>query len=313
MTNTNLFEPRFQNADAAREYLERLHWPHGSVCPHCGSGDNQTRLEGGKHRPGVVQCNECRKQYTVTVGTVFERSKVPLNKWLLATHLMCASKKGISAHQLHRMLGVTYKTAWFMAHRIREAMKTDNGPMGGPGHDIEADETYYGKDKTKPQSRMAIHNMNRIVSLVDRKTGRSTSIVFNGSFTSEDIGTYLKTNVDRQSRLLTDDNKAYRPVGREFSKHIWINHTQDEYVSANDRTAHTNTIEGFFGIFKRGMRGIYQHCGQQHLHRYLAEFDFRYSNRSGRGVEDRERADIALKGIAGKRLTYRRIGEALAA
>jgi hypothetical protein len=200
-----------------------------------------------------------------------------------------------------------------MAHRIREAMKTDGGPMGGPGSDVEADETYFGKDKTKPQSRMAIRNMNRIVSLVDRKTGRSTSIVFNGSFTADDIGTYLYSKVDRQSRLLTDDNKAYRRPGQEFAKHVWVNHTQDEYVSALDNTAHTNTVEGFFGIFKRGMRGIYQHCGQQHLHRYLAEFDFRYSNRSGRGVEDRERADIALKGIAGKRLTYRRIGEALAA
>lgn len=313
MTKTNLFEPRFQNADKAREYLEALHWPHGPVCPHCGSADDQKRLEGSKHRPGLVQCNSCRKQYTVTVGTVFERSKVPLNKWLLATHLMCASKKGMSAHQLHRMLGVTYKTAWFMAHRIREAMKTDDGPMGGPGSDVEADETYYGKDRTKPQSRMAIRNMNRIVSLIDRKTGRSTSIVFNGTFSADDIGAYLFTNVDRRSRLLTDDNKAYRRSGQEFAKHVWVNHTQDEYVSASDATAHTNSVEGFFGIFKRGMRGIYQHCGQNHLHRYLAEFDFRYSNRSALGIEDHERADIALKGIAGKRLTYRRTGEALAA
>lgn len=313
MKNTNLFEPRFQDADIARMYLEDLRWPHGPECPHCGSGDDQKRLKGGKHRPGLVQCNTCRKQYTVTVGTVFERSKVPLNKWLLATHLMCASKKGISAHQLHRMLGITYKTAWFMAHRIREAMKTDGGPMGGPGHDVEADETYYGKDKNAPQSRMAIRNMNRIVSLVDRKTGRSTSVVFNGAFNADLLGRYLLTRVDRQSRLLSDDNKSYRPVGQNFAKHQWVNHTQDEYVSASDPTAHTNTIEGFFGIFKRGMRGIYQHCGQQHLHRYLAEFDFRYSNRSGRGIEDRERADIALKGIVGKRLTYRRISRLAAA
>lgn len=313
MHNTNLFEPRFQDADIARMYLEDLRWPHGPECPHCGSGDDQKRLKGGKHRPGLVQCNACRKQYTVTVGTVFERSKVPLNKWLLATHLLCASKKGMSAHQLHRMLGVTYKTAWFMAHRIREAMKTDGGPMGGPGHDVEADETYYGKDKNAPQSRMAIRNMNRIVSLVDRKTGRSTSVVFNGAFNADLLGRYLLTNVDRQSRLLSDDNKSYRPVGQNFAKHVWVNHTQDEYVSASDPTAHTNTIEGFFGIFKRGMRGVYQHCGQQHLHRYLAEFDFRYSNRSGRGVEDRERADIALKGIVGKRLTYRRISGLAAA
>lgn len=313
MTNTNLVEPRFQNADKAREYLEALHWPHGPVCPHCGSGDDQKRLKGKAHRPGLVQCNSCRQQYTVTVGTVFERSKVPLNKWLLATHLMCASKKGMSAHQLHRMLGVTYKTAWFMAHRIREAMTEDSGPMGGPGSSVEADETYFGKDKTKPESRMAIRNMNRIVSLVDRTTGRSCSVVFNGTFTANDIGPYLFSKIDRQSRLLTDENKAYIRPGREFAKHVTVNHSADEWVSTRDRTAHTNTVEGFFGIFKRGMRGIYQHCGQQHLHRYLAEFDFRYSNRSALVVEDRERADIALKGIAGKRLTYRRIGEALAA
>lgn len=314
MTNTNLFEPRFQDADKAREYLEALHWPHGPVCPHCGSADDQRRLEGTKHRPGLVQCNSCRKQYTVTVGTVFERSKVPLNKWLLATHLICASKKGMSAHQLHRMLGVTYKTAWFMAHRIREAMvPSDGGPMGGPGSDIEADETYYGKDRSAPESRMAIHRMNRIVSLVDRATGRSTSVVFNGTFNADTLGRYLLTNVDRRSRLLTDEHQAYKRPGLEFAKHQHVAHKRDEWVSETDPTAYTNTVEGFFSIFKKGMRGIYQHCGQQHLHRYLAEFDFRYSNRSGRGIEDRERADIALKGIAGKRLTYRRTSGAVPA
>lgn len=308
MTKTNLFEPRFQDADMARMYLEDLRWPHGPECPHCGSGDDQKRLKGDKHRSGVVQCNNCRKQYTVTVGTVFERSKVPLNKWLLATHLMCASKKGVSAHQLHRMLGVTYKTAWFMAHRIREAMKTDGGPMGGPGSDVEADETYYGKRPGEEKNRLGMLRKNRIVSLVDRATGRSTSVVFNGTFNADTIGQYLFTNVDRSSRLLTDEHQAYKRPGLEFAKHVHVAHARDEWVSEHDRTAHTNTVEGFFGIFKRGMRGIYQHCGQQHLHRYLAEFDFRYSNRSGRGIEDRERADIALKGIAGKRLTYRRIG-----
>ena len=310
MTNTNLFEPRFQDAEKAREYLEALHWPNGPICPHCKS-DNATRLEGDKHRAGLVQCNECRQQFTVTVGTVFERSKVPLNKWLLATHLLCASKKGMSAHQLHRMLGVTYKTAWFMAHRIREAMVgDDNGPMGGEGSTIEADETYWGKDKNTPKSRMAIRNMNRIVSLVDRATGRSTSVVFNGTFNADTLGSYLFTRVDRKSRLITDDNRAYRRPGLDFAAHEWVNHSADEYVRGD---VTTNTIEGFFGIFKRGMRGVYQHCGQQHLHRYLAEFDFRYSNRSGRGVEDRERADIGLMGITGKRLTYRRIGSFAAA
>ena len=317
----NIYAPRFQNEDAAREHLEALHWPDGPVCPHCESG-NTKRLPPqrgrktkahpeGALRKGVVQCNLCRKQFTVTVGTVFESSKVPLHKWLLATHLIVSSKKGISAHQLHRMIGVTYKTAWFMGHRIREAMKpSDNGPMGGPGSVIEADETYFGKDKTAPKSRMPIRNMNRIVSLVDRATGRSTSIVFNGAFNSDTLGRYLLTNVDRQSRLITDDNKAYRPVGRNFSRHEWVNHSGNEYVRGD---VTTNTIEGFFGIFKRGMRGIYQHCGQQHLARYLAEFDFRYSNRVGLGINDAERADIALKGIAGKRLTYRRTCELAAA
>lgn len=306
MKNTNLFEPRFQDADEARKYLEDLHWPHGPVCPHCGSGDNQKRLEGGKHRPGLVQCNnsECRKQYTVTVGTVFERSKVPLNKWLLATHLMCASKKGISAHQLHRMLGVTYKTAWFMAHRIREAMTpSDDEPMGGEGDTVEVDETYFGRDKSKPKSRTPIQHMNRIISLVDRTTGRSTSVVFTESFGPANVAKLLFSRIDRKSRLVTDEAKPYITPGREFASHETVNHRVKEYVRGD---VTTNTVEGFFGIFKRGMRGVYQHCGQQHLHRYVAEFDFRYSNRSGRGVEDRERADIALKGIMGKRLTYRR-------
>ena len=313
----NIYAPRFQNEDAAREHLEALHWPHGPVCPHCESA-NTKRLPAqrgrktkahpeGALRKGLVQCNRCRKQFTVTVGTVFESSKVPLHKWLLATHLLCSSKKGMSAHQLHRTIGVTYKTAWFMFHRIREAMKpTDHGPMGGPGSTIEADETYFGKDKTAPESRMPLRNMNRIVSLVDRATGRSTSIVFTGAFNSDTLGRYLLTNVDRQSRLITDDNKAYRRPGTEFARHEWVNHSGKEYVRGD---VTTNTIEGFFGIFKRGMRGIYQHCGQQHLARYLAEFDFRYSNRSGLGVNDAERADRALQGIAGKRLTYRRTNE----
>lgn len=311
--DTNIYAPRFQNEDAAREHLEAIHWPEGPVCPHCQS-ENARRLPPqrgrktkahpeGVLRKGVVQCNDCRKQFTVTVGTVFESSKVPLNKWLLATHLLCASKKGMSAHQLHRMLGVTYKTAWFMSHRIREAMTSDNGPMGGPGSDIEADETYFGKNPEGKGSRMAILRMNRIVSLVDRATGRSTSVVFNGTFNADTIGRYLFTRVDRRSRLITDEHQAYKRPGLDFAKHEYVNHTRDEYVRGD---VSTNTVEGFFGIFKRGMRGIYQHCGQQHLHRYLAEFDFRYSNRVGLGINDSDRADIALRGIAGKRLTYRR-------
>lgn len=311
----NIYDPRFQNEDAAREHLETLHWPNGPVCPHCES-KNAKRLPAqrgrktkahpeGVLRKGVVQCNDCRKQYTVTVGTVFESSKVPLNKWLLATHLICASKKGMSAHQLHRMLGVTYKTAWFMAHRIREAMTdTDDTPFGGEGKTVEVDETYFGQNQlATTKSRLPLRNMNRIVSLVDRSTGRASSVVFTGEFSAENVSKLLYTRIDRKSRLITDEARAYKAPGKQFAKHESVSHARKEYARGD---VTTNTIEGFFGIFKRGMRGIYQHCGQQHLARYLAEFDFRYSNRSGLGVNDAERADIALKGISGKRLTYRR-------
>ncbi|MBX9815493.1 MAG: transposase [Proteobacteria bacterium SG_bin5] len=314
---TNLTAPHFTDEDKAREHLEALRWPDGPVCPHCGSvtakrlpdqrGKPSKAHPEGKLRKGLYQCNGCREQFTVTVGTVFEDSKIPLNKWLLATHLMCASKKGISAHQLHRMLGITYKSAWFMAHRIREAMTpTDSDPMGGPGQDVEADETFFGKDKTAPESRTPFRNMNKIVSLVDRATGRATSIVFSGRLNAADLGSYIYTKVDRSSRLLTDEAQYYKAIGREFASHAFTTHARGEYVQKADRTAHTNTVEGFFGIFKRGMRGVYQHCGQQHLERYLAEFDFRYSNRTALGINDDERTVIALRGIAGKRLTYRR-------
>ena len=303
----NIYQPHFQDEDKARERLESIRWPQGAECPHCGLID-ATKLEGKKHRKGVYQCNNCREQFTVTVGTVFERSKIPLHKWLLATHLLVASKKGISSHQLHRMLGVTYKTAWFMSHRIREAMKDDNcGPLGGAGCDVEADETFIGKVKGKPRSKMGIRNMNMVVSLVDRATGRSRSFHVTDQLNADNISAILYTNVYRDSRLLTDEAHHYKRPGLEFRAHGRVNHSQDEWVYAGDRSIHTNTIEGFFGIFKRG---IYQHCGQQHLHRYLAEFDFRYSHRADCGYNDADRATKLLQGIAGKRLTYRRIAVA---
>jgi transposase-like protein len=304
----NIYQPHFLDEDKAREKLEQIRWPDGAECPHCGL-INATKLEGKKHRKGVYQCSNCREQFTVTVGTVFERSKVPLHKWLLANHLIVASKKGISSHQLHRMLGVTYKTAWFMAHRIREAMKDDNGgPLGGPGCDVEADETFIGKVKGQPRSRMGIRNMNKVVSLVDRATGRSRSFHVTDQLNADTVSRILYANVHRDSRLLTDEAQFYKRPGLDFAGHGRVNHSADEWVYAGDRSIHTNTIEGFFGIFKRGMKGIYQHCGQQHLHRYLAEFDFRYSHRADCGYNDADRAEKALKGIAGKRLTYRRIG-----
>lgn len=312
---TNLTAPRFTDADAAREHLESLHWPNGPFCPKCGSVDHKRlpdqrgkpskKNPEGSIRKGVIQCNDCRQQYTVTVGTVFEDSKVPLNKWLLANHLMVASKKGISAHQLHRMLGVTYKTAWFMAHRIREAMiSTDDTPMGGDGGIVEADETFFGR--VPGNSRMAIHNMNKIVSLVERSTGRATSVVFTGTVNSGTIGKILFENVSQNARLMTDEGRHYTNLGTAFADHQTVNHARGEYVRKGAPEYTTNTIEGFFGIFKRGMRGIYQHCGSQHLQRYLREFDFRYTNRSANGIEDDQRAEIALLGAVGKRLTYRR-------
>ena len=314
---TNLTAPRFINADAAREHLEALRWPDGPVCPRCGSVDAK-RLPPQRGRPtkahpegavrkGVVQCNGCRQQFTVTVGTVFEDSKVSLNKWLLANHLIVSSKKGISCDQLSRMLGVTYKTAWFMAHRIREAMISDDAtPMGGGGGMVEVDETFIGR--VPGESRMAIHNMNKVVSLVDRVTGRATSVVFTGQFSAASIAPILAKHVSPEARLMTDGAHMYKTAGKAFADHQFVDHARGEYVRRGDATIHTNTIEGFFGIFKRGMRGIYQHCGSQHLQRYLREFDFRYTNRSGLGIDDDARADIALRGIGGKRLTYRRIG-----
>jgi transposase-like protein len=298
----NIYQPHFQNEEAAREKLESIRWPDGAECPHCGL-INATKLEGKAHRKGVYQCNHCREQFTVTVGTVFERSKVPLHKWLLANHLMCASKKGVSAHQLHRMLGVTYKTAWFMAHRLREAMKDEGGPLGGEGSTVEADETYIGRDKSVPKNRTAIRHMNKVVSLVDRTTGRAVSFHITHNLTAEAISQILYTHVDRKSRLVTDEAHFYKRPGLEFASHGRVNHAAGEYVRGDITT---NTIEGFFSIFKRGMRGIYQHCGSQHLHRYLAEFDFRYSHRKDCGYNDADRAVEVLKGIAGKRLTYRR-------
>jgi hypothetical protein len=234
-----------------------------------------------------------------------EDSKIALNKWLLAFALYASSKKGFSAHQLHRQLGITYKSAWFMAHRIRLSMEQDLGPMGGPGVDVEADETFFGRDKTQPKSRLPIRHMNKIVSLIDRSTGRATSVVFAGKLNAADMGSYIFSKVDRSSRLLTDEARYYLTIGREFAAHDFTTHGAGEYVKKSDRTAHTNTVEGFFGIFKRGMKGIYQHCGQQHLQRYVTEFDFRYTYRAANGYNDTERAAEAVKGARGKRLTYR--------
>jgi transposase-like protein len=312
----DIFAPRFQSEDAAREHLEGLHWPEGPHCPHCGSLDAKrlppvkrkpTKAHpGGTVRKGVVQCNDCRKQYTVTVGTVFERSKVSLNKWLLANHLLCASKKGISGHQMGRMLGVTYKTAWFMMHRIREAMKdTHSGPMGGLGMTIEADETYVGgKETNKHASKRANRafggkGKQPVVALVERG-GRVRSFHV-ARVNGGTLRTILVANADRGSWLMTDDLAGYKSVGKEYVGHGVVKHSLGEYVRSD--VFHTNTVENFFSIFKRGIIGVYHHVSEAHLRRYSVEFDFRYNTRK---LNDFERADESLLGAVGKRLTYRR-------
>ena len=310
-----LADPMFHNDEAARAHLEQVRWPHGANCPHCGSV-NVLRMVGKAHRIGAWNCRDCRKQFSVTVGTVFERSHVALHKWVLATHLLTASKKGMSSHQLMRMLGVTYKTAWFMSHRIREAMtETNPAPLGGEGKVIEADETYHGKRETpipseqrkgRPYLKRDLSKQKRhVVALVER--GGEVRVKHVENANAATVRDVLVRNSDRKSRLHTDESRLYVQLGREYANHETVNHGAKEYARGD---VTTNSVEGFFGVFKRGMRGVYQHCGEQHFQRYLNEFAFRYNNRSKLGVDDAQRALIALRGIEGKRLTYRRIGEA---
>jgi transposase-like protein len=295
---------RFTNADAARKYLEKLLWPEGPVCPHCGVLNDATALKGKSTRPGVYWCNACQAPFSVTVGTVYERSKVPLNAWLYATHLLCSSKKGISSHQLARMLGVTYKTAWFMTHRIRESMTPTEGstPIGGDGKTVEADEMFIGNKagKRKAKGSGDYAHKRAILTLVERG-GAVRSFHIDGATRSE-IRPALDETIRSKTRVFTDGTQMYRFMPRAL--HETVDHSKGEYVRGD---AHTNTVEGVFSIFRRGMVGTYQHCSEAHLHRYLAEFDFRYSNRAKLGINDGMRAEIALKGIEGKRLTYRRI------
>jgi hypothetical protein len=319
----NLTDPIFQDADKARAHLEATRWPNGPICPHCGVVDDATRLPAqrgratkahpdGALRAGVVQCNACRGQFSVTVGTVFESSKVPLNKWLLATYLMSSSKMGYSAHQLHRTLGVTYKTAWFMCHRIREAMNpTSPAPIGGEGKVVEVDETYVGgKEANKHRSKRAtkfdhLGNKQAVVTLVQRDGSARSFHVAN--VTSKTLRPIIVKTADRASHLMSDSARMYPAVGREFAAHSSVDHSAGEYVRGGFH--HSNTVENYFSILKRGITGTFLHVSQAHLGRYLAEFDFRYSNRSGLGVNDTMRTDEALRGIGGKRLTYRRPSE----
>ena len=307
--------PRFHNDDAARAWLEAVQWSNGPICPKCGEVGRAYRFADTTSHRGRYRCAspECRKDFSVTTGTVMERSHIPLRKWVLALHLMSSSKKGFSAHQLHRTLGVTYKSAWFLEHRLREAMRSGSfaGPMGGEGGIVEADETYYGPvDERRPSRQRGDRPYVRsgqhgpggkraIVSLVER--GGNVRSFHAAVADGETVGRIVRENIDRESRLHTDESKLYVKPGAEFAAHETVNHSGKEYVRGD---VHTNSAEGYFSIFKRGMRGIYQHCAEKHLHRYLAEYDFRYNHRIRLGFDDLDRTVAMARGAVGKRLTY---------
>jgi len=309
----------FYDEKAAFAYVESILWPQGPVCPHCGSMDRHYKLEGvrskanqtnpeGVERFGLYKCGqkECRKQFTVRKGTIFEESHCPLHKWLQAIHLICSSKKGISAHQLHRVLEVQYKTAWFLSHRIREAMRTGGlAPFGGGGGPVEVDETFIGIEPGQ-KKRGGTHHKMKVLSLIDRNTGRARSFVVD-DLKKETLLPIIKENVAKEAVMMTDEATVYFSLRDHFSQHEHVRHAIKEY-SYGPIT--TNRVEGYFSVFKRGMKGTYQHCSKKHLHRYLAEFDFRFSNRAARGVDDTNRATKALLGVVGKRLMYRDSSEA---
>ena len=297
---------------AAFEHVEAMLWQAGQVCPHCGVVDDVVKLTGirtkaskkhpeGKVRHGLWRCKACRRQFTVRKGTIFEESHIPLHKWLQAIHLMVSSKKGVSSHQLHRVLDITYKSAWFMSHRIREAMRNDNTvDFGSGGGVVEVDETFIGHKHKKAEGARGYAHKNAMLTLVDRNSGKSKSSVVDNVKAST-LLPILRENIAKEAIVYTDEAKQYGKLGSEFADHDFTTHSKGQYVRGD---VHTNTIEGYFSIFKRGMKGVYQHCGKQHLHRYAAEFEFRYNNRIANGVDDKTRAALALQSIAGKRLTY---------
>ena len=314
-----LSHKRFWDEEEAYKWVEAHLWPQGPVCPRCGGLDRNTKLQGKSTRIGTYKCKDCRKPFTVKVGTIFEDSHLPMRMWLQAIALMAASKKGISSNQLHRMMGITLKSAWFMSHRIREAMRTGGlAPFGSTGGVVEIDETIYGRASTHPKGRRVKQSRDKnritssahknvILSLVERG-GYVRSYHIEGSTVAQVIPIVVN-NVAREAQVMTDSAMLYKGMNKDgwFQSHDRVDHSSEEYVryELGRVTIHTNTVEGFFSVFKRGMRGTYQHCSEKHLHRYLAEFDFRYNNRIGLGVDDNQRAAAALQGVKGKRLTYR--------
>lgn len=303
MCGSILSKPYFHNEEAAYEFVESKLWPKGPVCPRCKGTDRISKMQGKSTRIGTYKCYACRKPFTVKVGTIFESSHVKMNLWLQAIYLIASSKKGISSNQLHRTLGVTLKTAWFMSHRIREAMKNDTlSTFGSGGGIVEVDETYLGKHKGVGPGPHLLEK-RKVLSLVDRETKQVRSVVID-NVTISSIKPIVEKTIAREARLMTDQAKHYIRIGRSFAQHHSVNHTAGEYVNKVNPELHTNTVENYFSVFKRGMKGTYQHCGHNHLNRYLAEFDFRYNNRKALKISDAERADKLLLGVVGKRLTY---------
>jgi transposase-like protein len=307
-----LSKPHFHNEAAARERLEQIVWLQGPHCPKCGGFDRITPVKGA--RAGTRRCGPCKREFTVTVGTVFERSKVPLHKWFQAAHLLGSSKKGLSAHHLHRTLQVTYKTAWFMEHRLREAMRDGHfaAPLGGEGKTVEIDETFVGGlEKNKHRSKRKHlgtggSGKEAVFSLVERG-GRVRSHHV-PTVNAKTLRPILQAQVAGETAIMTDEGGSMKRIGSEYDRHESVNHSAGEYVRGG---AHTNTIEGYFSILKRGIHGVYHHVSQQHLKRYLAEYDFRYNERTALGVNDEARADRLIRGIIGKRLMYKDSSPAL--
>ena len=301
--------PVFQDPEKAREWLEGELWPDGPICPHCGVLNEATSVKGRSARPGLYMCNACRSQFTVTVGTLMERSKIPLNKWLFATYLLMASKKGMSTHQFRRMLGISLKSTWFLMHRIREALREGKfpGPIGGEGKTVEIDETFIGGLEKNKHRKKRKHigtggaGKEAVFSLVERG-GRVRSHHV-PEFTSKTLRPIIEAQVQEETFVMTDEGATAKSLGRSFENHASVNHSIGEYVRGG---IHTNTIENYFSILKRGITGTYFHVSQEHLKRYIAQFDFRNNERQGLGVDDMTRTIRAIKGMPGKRLTYRR-------